>query len=83
MQRLEVSGAMRPIYVSLGVKRLRIRRHVSVHRNHHQAKYENTVLVHSESAHTMGSHIVYNRIDIEVHVNTIVNNMGSHSVCTL
>jgi len=29
MQRLEVSGAVRPIYGSLGVKRLRIR--VTVH----------------------------------------------------
>jgi len=31
----------------------------------------------------MGSHIVYDCIDINVHVNTIVNNMWSSSVCTL
>ena len=40
----------------------------SVQRNHHQAKYENTVLVHSESAHTVGSHNVCNRVNIKVHV---------------
>jgi hypothetical protein len=27
-----------------------------------------TVVVHSENAHTIGSHIVYNCIDIKVHV---------------
>ena len=52
---------------------LKIQRLVSVQRNHHQAKHEDTFLVHSESAHTMGSHIVYNCIDIKFHGLCIYN----------